>query len=175
MGAFDDIPIDIKSNMPIFESPDEFFRNNGYYGFISLQATQGTELNLLVSINDCVMLAWVVIETQGQVQYLLKERPVITVSGTIVNPINYNRYNTNGYTFRSKFYTGNTISTSGYQTLMRDRLINYGTNPGQFSTGTTGAEISYFIFPPNYTYSLQLIPSVSMRMSIDLNFAEKIG
>lgn len=70
--------------------------------------------------------------------------------------------------FQYVFKTGPTYSGG---TPLRNRLINYGTNPGQFSTSASG-EVAYWILSPATKYTLQLTPSASLRMTIDLRLIE---
>lgn len=158
---------DPKSGSPIAEVPLDYYRNNGYYRYLEYQLTQSTEMNIVITTGQFPLVANVNLEAQGQFQYLFKENVVFT-GGTSKVPFCYNRITE--IPFESTFKVGASITSA--QTILRDRIINYGTNPGQFAT-SAGAEIAYFIFKPNTSYSMQLIPSVSMRMTIDLRVVEK--
>lgn len=159
--------IDPKSGSPITETPSDYYRNNGYYRYLEYQLTQATEMNIVITTGMYPLVASAFIETQGQAQYLLKEAVVFT-GGTPKVPFCYNRVTE--IPFATVFKVGATITSA--TAVLRDRLLNFGTNPGQFSTGAE-SEIAYFIFKPNTSYSMQLIPSVSMRMTVDLRIVEK--
>ena len=158
---------DPKSGSPIAEAPSDYYRNNGYYKYIEYQLTQATEMNVAVTTGQYPLILNINIETQGQVQYLFKEEAIFT-GGTTIVPKCYNRVTE--IPFVSVFKTGVTVSSA--TTVLRDCLLNYGTNPGQFST-SAGGEIAYFICKPNTSYTFQLIPSVLMRMTVDLRLVEK--
>lgn len=158
---------DPKSGSPISETPSDYYRNNGYYRYLEYQLTQALEMNIVISVGQYPLIASATIETQGQAQYLFKEGVEFS-GGTAKVPFCYNRVTQ--IPFESTFKVGATITSA--VTVLRDRLMNFGTNPGQFSTGGE-SEIAYFILDPNTNYSMQLIPSVSMRMTIDLRIVEK--